>query len=119
MHEIETNIFAVYKFHYCFRYVDDIIVLVPADFNIFCLLSIVNLIERYIQFSLEVENYNHFLFLGVMVSKHKDQFSTSVFRKYLPVSLFPYDLFSYPPHMIIVSNFLKLRLSFLLFPLLT
>jgi hypothetical protein len=81
MYYFEEKLFGVYKFPYWFRYVDDTFVLVSSTADISSLLSLINSIDPCIQFTYEMENNNSLPFLDVLVSKHSDRFSTTVFRK--------------------------------------
>ena len=80
MHYFEEKLLILCKFPHWFGYVDDTFVLIPSNTDFSSLLSLVNLIDRCIQFTMEVENDDSLSFLDVLVSKDIDRFSTTVFR---------------------------------------
>ena len=63
MHYFEEKLFSVHKFPHWFRYVDDTFILAPSNTDFYSLLSLVNSIDSYIQFTLEVEKTILFRFL--------------------------------------------------------
>lgn len=71
---LKKKYFGVYKFPCWFPYVDDTFALVPTDFDLSYLLSIVYSIDPCIAFTPKVENENSLSFLGDLVLKHKSRF---------------------------------------------
>ena len=92
----KEKLFIVYKFLHCFRYLDDILVLIASNSDFSSLLCLINSIDPCIHFTLEVENDNSHSFLDVLVSKHIDRFSTTVCRKSFSFSLPPHALTNHP-----------------------
>ena len=55
MKYFEEKLFNKHKFSYCYRYVDDILILVPPNTDIFNKLPSVSLIACCVQFTFEVK----------------------------------------------------------------
>ena len=60
-------------------------------------LSTINFIDPFIQFTLEIENNNQLAFLDVLITRFDDYFTTTVFRKSFADSLPPYNLSPHHP----------------------
>ena len=77
--QFKEKFLSIHKFPHWFRYVDDTFILVSSNTDFSSLLFFVNLIGCCIQFIFEVVKDNSFSFPDVLVSKHIDSFSITVF----------------------------------------
>lgn len=74
-----------------------ILLFILSDLDLSKLLSSVNCIDPCIEFTNEVGKKKYLPFLGGLVLKYRDRFSTPVHKKIYPVSLYPHALSNHPP----------------------
>ena len=96
MHYFEEKYFSVLKFPHWFKFVNYTFILVPSNTDFSSLLSMVNSIGFFIKCTFETENDISTSFLNVLVSKHIDWVFTTVFRKFLSISLSPHAPSDHP-----------------------
>ena len=63
------------------RYVDDIFVLVSSKEHLELFVDYMNKQHKCLKFTSEAENDNSFSFLDIKITRHNQQFKTSVYRK--------------------------------------
>ena len=96
------SILKKHAFAFLRRYINEKFTLIDVSLqNVGHILQIMDSIYIYIQFTHEVENNGVLPFLGALVSRINEGFSTSVFRK---KKVFPYN------HMIVFAIFLDKKL---------
>ena len=84
MHHLETKYMAKLKdlgVVEWLRYVDDTFVLIKSKENLEAIYSFLNSMHPSIKFTYETEKRNNIAFLDVLVSRDREKFSTSIFRK--------------------------------------
>ena len=65
----------------CKRYVDDIFVLFSSKEHLQFFVDYMNKQDKCLKFTSEAENDNSFSFLDIKITRHNQQFKTSVYRK--------------------------------------
>ena len=96
MHYLGEKLLSLLNFKCWLQYIDDAFIFIDNHFDINYILQVAISVDSHIQFTFEIEDYNSFAFLTVLVIKCDSYFKTCVHRKPFSVSCPPHALSNHP-----------------------